>query len=273
MDWSRAKTILIVFLFAVNIFLFGTYMTKENEAKEDALALQEEVVSVLLEQGIQVSRESIPSEQVKIRHATLNISENTEDIAKKLLGEAEKTIETERTAYSSPAGNLMFSSDSFSVVYEAGKAVKTSEEAKNLAREIAGKMNISHMGSEIQVTPAQGGYNAIIPQVFGGVRIFGADIELNISETGSVLGNGRFIGAGRLTRAEGKTMTVASLLLEFADEIKREKEEKINISDIRCGYTAKNPAGGSVYLVPTLEISSDAGKFYVNMSDGALIEI
>ena len=269
MDWSRAKTILIVFLFAVNAFLFGTYMMKENEAKEDALALQGEVVSVLREQGITVSPENIPSEQVKIRHATVKVSEN---IAADLLDEAQEAIEENRTVYSSPSGNVMLSSDSFSIVYETGKTVKTSEEAKLLAKEIAGKMNISHMGGEILATSSQGGYNVIIPQVFGGVRIFGADVELNISKEGSILGNGRFIGSGRLTRAEGKTMTVASLLLEFADEIKKEKDEKINISNILCGYTAKNPAGGSVYLVPTLKISTDAGKFYVNMSDGSLIE-
>ncbi len=273
MDWSRAKTILIVFLFAVNAFLFGTYMMKENEAKKDALALQSEVVSVLLEQGISVSAESIPSEQVKIHHATVRVSENMGDAAASLLGETEETLEAERTVYTSPSGNMMFSSDSFSLVYETGKTVKTSEEAKLLAKDIAGKLGISHTGSEISVVSAQGGYNVTIPQVFGGVRVFGADIELKISDSGSVLGNGRFIGTGRLTRAEGKTMRVSALLLEFADDIKKEKEEKINISHIQYGYTAKNPAGGSVYLVPTLEISTDAGAFYVNMSDGALFDI
>ena len=273
MDWSRAKTILIIFLFAVNAFLFGTYMMKENEAKQDSLALQSEVVSVLLEQGISVSAEKIPSEQVKIRHATINVAENVGDIAASLLGETEETIEEERTVYSSQSGNMMFSNDSFSLVYETGRTVKTSEDAKLLAKDIAGRLGIANAGSGITVASAQGGYNVTIPQVFGGVSIFGADIELKISESGSVLGNGRFIGSGRLTRAEGKTMRASALLLEFADDIKKEKDEKINITDIRYGYTAKNPAGGSVYLVPTLEISTDAGDFYVNMADGALFNL
>ncbi len=271
MDWSRAKTILILFLFAVNAFLFGTYMMKENEAKKDGLQLQSEVIEVLRNQGISVSEETIPSEQVEIRHATVKVSEDTASLAKALLGEVEETVEQGRTVYSGALGNMMFSSESFSVVYEDGSAVNTSEEAKSLAKSIAGKLDLSTSGNKISVESAQGGYDVTIPQVFGGVRVFGADVELKISSSGSVLGKGSFIGAGQLIRAEGKTMKVSALLLEFADEIKKAGIEKITVKEIQYGYLPKKPAGGSVYLLPTLEISTDSGVFYVDMSDGELL--
>jgi len=271
LDWSRAKTILIVFLFVVNAFLFGTYMAKENESRKDMIRLRDEVVSVLSGQGISVSEDVVPVEEVKIRHATVKVSEDTKKLAEKLFGEADETVNADMTVYSAENGNIMFAGDAFSFVYEAGEMIMSREEAVYFAKSIAGKLGISHSGAEITAEPTVGGYIVKIPQVFGGVPLFGADIELNISNSGNILGNGKFIAKGRLIRAEGKTMSTPSLLLEFADEARKAADGAVKIVGLRYGYTAKAPAGGSVYLMPTLEIRTDSGSFYVNMSDGKTV--
>ncbi len=272
MDWSRAKTILIVFLFAVNIFLFGTYMKKESDDRADRLELRSEVVNVLARQGVSVSEENIPYEKVELGHASIRLPEDNASLASAVLGEVQETVYAENTVYSAENGNMMFSSDSFSIVCETGADIKSAEEAKALAKEIAGKLCLSHSGGEISTEVVAGGYKVRIPQIFGGVRIFGADVEFNISSSGNVIGNGRFIGVGRLIRAEGDTMEISALLLEVADEIKGLGKENVEISKLDYGYMPRTPAGGRVYLVPTLEISTTSGVFYINMSDGSMVE-
>ena len=271
MNWSRAKTILIVFLFAVNIFLFGTYMKKESDDRADRLELRREVISVLARQGVFVSEESVPYEKVELRHASIKLPEDNAALAAAVFGEVQETVHPENTVYSSENGNMMFSSDSFSIVCETGKDVKNVSEAKSLAKDIADKLRISYSDGDITVAAIAGGYEVEIPQVFGSVRIFEADVKFNISSSGNVLANGKFIGTGRLARVGGDTMELSALLLEFADEIGQTVKEKVEITGLDYGYTPRTPAGGRVYLVPTLEISTASRVFYLDMSDGKII--
>lgn len=271
MNWSRAKTILIVFLFAVNIFLFGTYMKKESDDRADRLELRREVISVLERQGISVSEENVPYEKIELRHASIKLPEDNAVLATAVLGEVQETVSSENTVYSSENGNMMFSNDSFSIVSETGKEIKNAEEAKALAKDIADKLRILYNDADITAVSAAGGYEVEIPQVFGSVRAFDAEIKFNISNSGNVLVNGKFIGKGRLVRVGGDTMEISALLLEFADEIRQTVKDKVEITGLDYGYTPRTPAGGRVYLVPTLEISTDAGVFYLDMSDGKII--
>ena len=273
MDWSRAKTILIVFLFAVNIFLFGTYMKKESDDRDDRLEQRREVVAVLARQGIFVSEESVPYEKVEISHASVRLPEDKGALASAVLGEVQETVYAENTVYSAENGNMMFSGESFSIVCETGEDVRSVEDAKAFAEDIADKLCLSHSGGEISTEIVAGGYKVRIPQILGGVRIFGADVEFNISGSGNVLANGRFIGQGKLIRSDGDTMEVPALLLEFADEIKESGKEKVEITGLDYGYMPRTPAGGRVYLVPTLEISTPSGGYYINMSDGSMTAV
>ncbi len=272
MDWSRAKTILIVFLFAVNIFLFGTYMKKESDDRKASLELRSDVVAVLGRQGIIIAEESIPYDQVDMNAATIRLFEDNAALASSLLGEVTETENAENTVYSSASGNIMFSSDSFSFACEANREVNTPDEAMNIAKDIASKLKISYSGGEITVNATAGGYKAKIPQIFNGVKILRGDIELNISTTGNILGSGKFIGSGNLAETESKTMSVSALLFEFADSVSELEKERIEITKLDYGYTARTPAGGRVFLVPTLEVSTDAGVFYIDMSDGTMVE-
>lgn len=272
MDWSRAKTILIVFLFAVNIFLLGTYIKKESDDRKARLELRHDVVTVLARQGIIISDESIPYEQVEMHNATIRVFEDNAALASSLLGDVTESATAENTVYSSSNGNIMFSSDSFSFACTADREVNTPDDARAVAKDVASRLKISHSDAEIVVNATAGGYKAKIPQIFDGVKILRGEIELNISTTGNVLGSGKFIGSGRLAETEGKTMEVSALLFEFADSASELQKEQIKITKLDYGYTARTPAGGRVFLVPTLEISTDAGVFCIDMSDGTVLE-
>ena len=67
-------------------------------------------------------------------------------------------------------------------------------------------------------------------------------------------------------------MDVSALLLEFADELSTLGIERTKITKLDYGYVPQTPAGGRVFLTPTLEISTTSGVFYISMSDGSLLE-
>ncbi len=248
-------------------------MMKENEDREEKMRLRTEVCNVLAAQEIVIDEEKIPEDSLKIRHATIRVREDRKNIAEALLGDVTETTGQDNVVYSGKDGNIMFLNDSFSLVYESGREIRTEDEAISLAGKIASKLGMAAPEKEFSCTASEGGYAISIPQIFGGVDVFGANVELKISSAGNVLGNGKFIGKGRLIRAEGETLKVSAILLDFADSLKDMGKESVYISEIEYGYTPKHPAAGVVYLVPTLKLLTDNGVFYVNMSDGSPVGI
>ncbi|MBR5542754.1 MAG: hypothetical protein IKU65_01485 [Oscillospiraceae bacterium] len=271
MDWSRAKTVIIALLLAVNAFLLVTYIMRENEARGDELTLRHEVSEILSLQGIEVEENIIPLDSVKILFATVKARNDAEKLALRLFGEVKETSDGEGTVYSGAGGNIMFLKEAFSLVYESGKSVQTPDDARALAEEIARKLSVSTSRNLIEVSGGEGSYAVKIPQVFSGVRTFASDIELNISSSGSIIGSGKFIGRGRLIRAEGEVLPTSSLMIKFADVVKKQNIQSIKILEIDPGYIARTPVSGVVMLTPTLCLRTDAGVFYMNMTDGAPI--
>ena len=273
MDWSRAKTIIIALLLAVNAFLLVTYIIRENDARQEELAIRENVSAILKNQGINVEAAKIPLNSLKIRNCTIKSAEDTEKIASRLLPDMTLSSGGDSIVYSGKFGNIMFLKESFSLVYEAEKSVTNADDAKDIANLIASKLGVSTSRTGFEVSGGESGYAVKIPQIFAGVRIFGSDIELNISGGGNVIGSGKFIGQGKLRRADGEGLLTSALMIKFADAVRGKALGELTILEISPGYVAKAPVGGIVSLVPTLMINTDKGKFYINMTDGEIIEV
>lgn len=273
MDWSKAKTILIVLLFAVNIFLLGTYILRENDERKEMEERRESVCAVLSKSQISVKPEVVPLDSVKIKPATVMTNAKKEAVAKRLFGEITVKTEPSETVYSGNGGNIMFKNDSFSLIYESGKAVSSAEEAKALAYEISKKLSVTTSLDMITSYATDSGYTVKVTQNSGSAPIFDADIDFRISSTGNVLGNGTFIACGAPRSASGEMMMVSSVLFEFADEVKKLGRKKINIVESEYGYYTKICSGDIAHLTPAIKLVTDAGIFYMSMSDGSLIKI
>lgn len=273
MDWPKAKTIIIVLLVCVNLFLLGTYIVREEEARKDEIALRDNVCNILNNQGIKLEAKDLPSDSMEIRPGTVKSVSDTEDIAKRLFGEVSILSSDQNTVYTGQVGNIMFLRDSFSLVYELGEEVADEETALSFAESIAKKLNVTTSREKYSLVSGESGYTINIPQIFSGVRIFGSDIEIKISKSGSVIGSGKFIGHGRLGYTEGKTYPISSLMIRFAEGAPKDGETALAVKKIEYGYIAGTPVGGVVALTPVLDIETDKGSFYVNMTDGSFVEI
>lgn len=273
MDWSRAKTVLIAVLLAVNVFLLVTYVMRENEVRSDEMTVRSDLCKILSAQGISVSEDTIPSDSVEIRPATRTSNHDFEKTARRLFGDVAENTGGEGTAYVGDGGNVMFAKDTFSLVYESGEAVSSAQDAKNLAGKLASKLDVSTAPRDFICEIQDGGYVVYVPQVFSGVHVFDCDIELRISSGGSVLAHGKFLGKGKMSESSGAVIGTSALMLSFADGIKERGYDELSVSEITHGYVSKSLTAGVISLSPTLEIKTSEGAFYVDMQTGEMTEI
>ncbi len=273
MNWSRAKTVLIAVLLAVNAFLLVTYVMRENQVRSDEVAVRSDLCKILSAQGIAVSEDTIPSDSIEIRPATRESIHNLKKIAEKLFGSVVENTGEEGIAYVGDGGNVLFSKDTFSLVYESGEEVSSSQDAKKLAGKLALKLNVPTASYDFISETKDGGYVVYIPQVFSGVHVFDCDIEMRISSGGNVLAHGKFLGKGKTSEASGEVMATSALMLSFADAVKTRGHGELRISEINYGYVSKPLTSGVLSLIPTLEIKTSESVFYVDMQTGKLTDI
>ncbi len=273
MNWSRAKTVLIVLLLAVDIFLLVTYITRENSVRRDELQVRGDVCGILSAQGIYVDEETIPLDSVKIRPAVIVESADMKKPAERIFGAVTESENDGNVAYFGEGGSIMLSGDSFSLVYESGKEIMSDADALRLAGSIASKLYVSTSASELICEGTDGGYIVRVPRFISGVPVFDCGVEVKISQSGSVIASGKFIGKGKLRESAGEVMRTSALMLEFADRIKAIGHTELRVSDMKIGYISKIPASGHATLVPALMVETDAAVFYVDMQTGNLLKV
>lgn len=274
MNWSRAKTILIALLLAVNVFLLLTYITRENAVRSDEMTVRTDVCRILAAQGIEVPEDIVPLDSVEIRPAMIRETADMRKVAERLFGEVKEESSGGSVAYfGDGGGSIMFSNDAFSLVHESGKSISSPGDAEDLAKSIAAKLSVSTSPRDFSCVFGDGGYTVKIPQMMSGVSVFDCGIEFRISESGSVIASGRFIGKGRLAFSDGEVISTSALLLSFADGVRKENLAPLKVSAMSLGYISKTPAASRVSLSPTIELVTDKGVFYVDMQTGELVKI
>ena len=272
MNWSRAKTILIALLLAVNIFLLVTYIMRDNEVRRDEMTVRSDVCRILSAQGIYVDESVVPLDSVKIRPAMLIVSQNEQKSAERLFGNGTQSLAYDGTTFSGEGGSIMFSGGVFSLVYESGRSIDNSDDAKKLAGDIAAKLGVPMSLRQIECNIAENGYEARVPSLVSGVCVFDCDAEMKISSSGSVIASGKLIG-GRLITVNGDIISTSALMLSFADQLKEKGINTLQISKIELGYVSKSPAAGRISLVPMIKITAEQGVFYMDMQTSRLCEI
>lgn len=273
MNWSRAKTVLIVLLLAVNAFLLVTYITRENSVRRDEVQVRADVCRILGGQGISVSEDVIPLDSVRIRPAILIEKVDMKRAAERVFGETKETRSEGSTTYLGKGGSILLSGDMFSLVCESEEIVGNEEDALRLASDIASKLYIKTERRYFSCNSEDGGYVVSVPCMLSGVEVFNCGIDIKISESGSVIASGKFIGKGSLRRATGNAMNTSAVMLEFADGIREAGYTGVKISRVNLGYMSKGSVSGRVVLTPVLEAETSVGVFHVDMQTGAFLKI
>lgn len=249
-----------------------TYISKETEARNDEMTLKQDIVGILSKRGISVSAEMIPSDSIVLTPITVKKENGGRVVAERLLGEVTEAVDEKNTVYSSAAGNIMFSGDSFSLVYESGRVIDDEETAERLAESIARKLSVPTSRAEFETEEISGGWIVKVPQMQSGLRVFDCFIEFKIFLNGSVMAHGKFVGKGEARKLRGEMQRTSALLLDFADEMERRNADYVAINEVSLGYTSVSRSAEISILMPALEIETDRGAFCLAMESGKIIQ-
>ena len=96
MDWTKAKTILIIALVITNLVLICTYLAQNSRFQNDEKEMEEAIVKLLKEKNIFVETE-IPREKIKLAKLTVQFDKMDEDAVKAQLASQQALPENARS--------------------------------------------------------------------------------------------------------------------------------------------------------------------------------
>ncbi len=132
MLWSRAKTILIVFLLCTNIFLLCILLTSHYKRTRVPDGIISSAVELLSKRGIEIDARLIPKTAGSAKQYTVeNVIKSYEEFAKTALGEGGEPFEG---GFKTDDARISFSGDIFKIEYASG--VQTSDKLRSPAEKV-----------------------------------------------------------------------------------------------------------------------------------------
>lgn len=97
MDWTKAKSILIVALIITNLVLITTYFFQTNDLADNGKEMEDATIKLLEKQDIYVDADSIPEEHKRMAKLTVQYDKMNENVIENQLADQKALPETERT--------------------------------------------------------------------------------------------------------------------------------------------------------------------------------
>ena len=278
MEWSRVKSILIVLLFIVNIFLFIAYA---NSALKDAHIEKETiqyVTNVLAKRGFSIHPKLISQKGTVLYPAyAVRDIEIEEQIAQNLLG----AVQTDRLGsgtvrYQNEQGEIRFRSGGFfeSTIFFCEK-MENLESMRQFVEEIAKKLDMQIDNQNIYIEEDVQGFRASVTQTITGVPIYNSHLNIWVLPNHSVKITGRMM-SGTVTILRGQEpYEISGLLLNLVEELYAQGIKSGIIEQLSSGYrigsSTASDQSGVIYAVPIWEICVNGRNHYINAMNGKVV--
>ena len=288
MDWSRAKTILIIVFLIADIFL-GYQFINQNQQSSPTITQESinETVARLKQHNILVQgtipNKAIQMPNIKVKYKSFGKNEVINAFFAN--NDKEPNIMTDKE-------NLIIEDDKIQIKIKnekeffylnkaIGKQKSEIDEAKckNLAEDFLGKVGIYGAATEIIKKSTTEGYIVIAGvQRYKGLFVDGTHIEMTINEDGVY--KAAILWFGDIKPNESKTKLVISPLkaLEKATKYYTDKYVRVNIFEIKQGYYFGTNEAEQFDLkmieegtaVPVWRIKADKATIFINAYNGQL---
>lgn len=241
MDWTKAKSILIVALIVTNLVLIATYFLQNNRLRNDEKEMQAVTIKLLEEKNIFLETK-IPEGHHRMPKLTVQYEKGNEDVIQALLADQKSLPVQERTDE-----NLISLANAFI-------------EACGLMSENVTFDSIKHTGGETRIT-----YKNYIN-----------DIAIEESEIVCTIRNGKVIDFKsnwlkpvEVNNIEKEVIPAAAALIKFMSE--NTEAEKIYVEDISLVYwldpgvfDAESPVTDTAF--PAWKITYNRGRIQYIMA-------
>lgn len=264
MQWSRAKTILIVFLLCTNVFLLSILLTSHYKRVRVPDDVIESCVALLQKRGIEIDERLIPKTVGSAKQYTVrNVIENYEDFAHMILGSQTEPTEN---GFKTADASISYSGDNFKIEYPNGCATNdrlTSPSEK--VRDYLDEHGIDVKGAEVRVSNDSSGiFTVTFTKKLAGEELFDCSIGARLDGKKIISVEGCWFKE-ESTGTEYELESAPGLLVEFAASGSMGAGGRI--STLRRGYCVNEDG---VYhmqstVVPVYEITTDDGRsFFVD---------
>ena len=266
MNWSKVKSIMIVFLILVNLS-FLTYIVYEEvrtSKRNDQMA--ETVTNLLESRGISVDKKlvakSARTENAQSLYAD-NFISDYDTFSKIVLGETVTKVDTNN--YKSELGTLQFKGDCFEIKASDKKNLYSSKITKVTAQSVAKKyltmLGINIKNATREIIEENSLFKVKFNETINELPVFNSQIEIIMNSTGIIYASGNWYNINSQNSSISELKNVSGILVDYMNS-----KKKSEITNIELGYSIHdtNTYHESVFLTPVWKITDASGVTYID---------
>lgn len=265
MAWSKVKTIIIVILLVLNLFLLLLVADRQiSSSRYEADTLRKTAEALSLN-GIDVSAEALPS-TMDLPGISVVRSEEAEAAAARLLlsGDIITTNSGSMSVYSSVSGNVSFQSNgdfSATLSLDWTQFSSPAEHAAALLEQMGAQVwNITTTGDTVTVI-----------QSANGAPAYNVRLTLTYAEDCLTAMEGKLLlGTSTPDSEQGDVVTVPTALISLLEYIIDSGMVCRSIDSMTPGYLTAASLSDPVRLTPCWYVVTDTASFYLDAATGSV---
>ena len=265
MNWSKAKTILIIFLLFTTLLLSTMLHTSNSKRRTISDDTVTNSIKILSDRGVKIEPSLIPK---RLESATIYTVENAlidqKEFVKSALGE---NFTFENDIYTSPLGTLLFWGDRFSVTYPDGidtdKALKSPAEK---ARAYLMTLGLDLYKTDVIVkNDATGTFTVAFSSKLDNLPFFDRSIKCTLKGEKLIGAEGSWFYNEEYSPTQVSLDSVASLLIKYSSENKLFSNIEINKITLGYAINENNIYHKKATVLPVYQIETADNKvFYID---------
>lgn len=265
MNWSRAKSILILFLIFTSLLLSGMlYISNQKSSMIEPQTISY-AIQLLEKKGVYILPDLLPNKLYSLSvYEGENVISDYFEFAKTVFPDAEKISEAN---YSSSIGTIEFVGDNFDIKFLNGlptdKRLKSpSEKAKNYLSTIG--INISD--AVVNTTNnSEGLFTVCFTNKLNGYSLFDNQISVTLSGENIIAVNGVWFTKKSLQSSNFTLDSAPGLLLKYTEQNPEFRNTEIIAMEIGYAINEQGVFHKESSILPVYKIvTSDSNEFYID---------
>lgn len=272
MEYSKIKNIIIVILFALNMFFLVLFLIGRWESGKLERKAKNDIISLFSTVGISIDASAIPSDSSVGYYKITRDLDSEKFVADKMLGTNDITaVGGNVYQYSNILGEATFyPQGDFSVTLTNGKALKDTSNAaiEKFLKDLKIDATVDIIASDVSESTK----TVYLYCIFNKTKIMNARLAMVFEGEKLISISGKRLVATP-AYADAKIMGVKTALIYFLNGIKSLNPNCKKISCVSASYHISDDGAGGAVLLPVWRVETDSGNYYVNGINGKISEI